>query len=145
MIEMGGGCVAADGSFYTEDDGNTISVGDNTTFAGKIHIACTEGTKCVIGRDCLFSSEIVIRTGDSHSVLDGDGARINPAEDVVIGDHVWISYRALVTKGAVIPNNCVIGTGAIVTRGTGKDGNVILAGIPAKAVKKEIDWCKERI
>lgn len=145
VIELGGGCVATDGSFYTEDDRNTISVGDNTTFAGKIHIACTEGTKCTIGRDCLFSSEIVIRTGDSHSIFDENGARINPAEDVVISDHIWIGYRALVTKGAVIPNNCVVGTGAVVTRTIGKNSNVILAGVPAKAIKEGIDWCEERI
>ena len=144
-IELGKGCTARDGSFYTQDDSNAILVGDNTVFAGKIHIACTEASKCVIGRDCLFSSEIVIRSGDSHSIFDENGVRINPAEDIIIGDHVWVGYRALVTKGAVIPNNCVVGTGSVVTRKTEKSSHVVLAGVPARHVKEHIDWCYERV
>lgn len=122
-----------------------ILVGNDTEFAGKIHIACTEASKCVIGRDCLFSSEIVIRSGDSHSIFDESGIRINPAKDVIIGDHVWIGYRVLVTKGAMIQNDCVVGTGSVVTRKTEKGSNVVLAGVPAKHVKEHIDWYYERV
>ena len=143
-IELGKDCVAKNASFYTEDDNNAIIIADNTHFAGKIHIAVTESTKCTIGNDCLFSSEIVIRTGDSHSILNETGARINPAKDVVIGNHVWVGYRALITKGSNIPENCVVGTGAIVTRPIVKSGAVI-AGVPAMIVKENINWCGERL
>ena len=143
-IEIGNNCVAKDASLYIEDDNNAIITGDNTHYAGKIHIAVTESTKCVIGSECLFSSEIVIRTGDSHSILDETGERINPAKNVVIGNHVWVGHRTLITKGVSIPENCVVGTGAVVTKPIDKGGTVI-AGVPAKIVTENINWCGERL
>ncbi len=143
-IELGKGCVAKNASFYTEDDNNAIIIADNTHFAGKIHIAVTESTKCTVGNDCLFSSEIVIRTGDSHSILNEAGERINQAKDVVIGNHVWVGYQVLITKGSRIPENCVVGTGAVVTKSIDKSGAVI-AGVPAKIIKESINWCGKRL
>ena len=143
-IEFGKECVAKSASFYTEDDNNAIIIADNTRFEGRIHIAVTESTKCMVGNDCLFSSEIVIRTGDSHSILNETGTRINPAKDVVIGNHVWVGHRALITKGVSIPENCVVGTGAVLTKPIDKSGTVI-AGVPAKIVKENINWCGKRL
>lgn len=85
-----------------------------------------------------------MRTGDSHSIVDMSGERINHAEDVVIGDHVWIGYRVLINKGAVIPENTIIGTGAVVTKSF-EEPNTVLAGVPAKVVKKDVNWRKERL
>ena len=68
--------------FCTEDDNNSITIGDRTHLCGKIHLAAIEGTTIEIGEDCLFSSEIVFRTGDSHSILDMSGSRINPSKNI---------------------------------------------------------------
>ena len=111
---------------------------------GKIHLACTEGKTIRIGNDCLLSSEIVFRTGDSHSIVDLNGHRINSADDIEIGNHVWIGHRALIQKGVNISNNTVIATGAIVTKSF-EETNIILAGVPAKIVKHSIDWRTERL
>lgn len=127
-----------------EDNKNTISIGAHTKFAGKIHLACTESTSISIGEDCLFSSEIVIRTGDSHSILDKSGERINPAVSVKIGDHVWVGHRAMITKGSVIGEDTVVGTGAIVTKKF-TQSNVVLAGVPAKVVSEGIYWNISRV
>ena len=143
-IEFGKSCIARNGSFYIENNGNAIITGDNTEYAGKIHVAVTESTKCVVGNNCLFSSEIVIRTGDSHSVLNESGERINPAKDVVIGNHVWIGHRVLITKGVSIPENSIVGTGAILTKAIDKCG-VVIAGVPAKIVKENINWNSKRL
>lgn len=143
IIDLGKNCIAINASFYTEDNNNTIISGDNTRYAGKIHIAVTESKTCIIGNDCLFSSEIVIRTGDSHSILNEAGIRINQAQDVVIGNHVWVGHRVLITKGVEIPENCVVGTGAIVTKKIDKSGAVI-AGVPARIVKENINWDGKR-
>ncbi len=143
-IEIGKNCRARNASFFIEDDNNAIIIADHVNFAGKIHIAVTESTKCSIGNNCLFSSEIVIRTGDSHSVLNEVGKRINYAKNVVIDNHVWVGDRVLITKGVRIPENCIIGTGAVVTKPIEKGGSVI-AGVPAKIVKENINWCSERL
>ena len=89
----------------TEDDNNRIVIGDKTSLCGQIHLAAIEGTNIVIGEDCLFSSGIVFRTGDSHSILDMDGNRTNPSQDINIGNHVWVGHRALINKGVSIGEN----------------------------------------
>ena len=88
---------------FIEDDGGCITIGDHTKFLGKTHLAVIEGTSITIGRDCLFSSDIQLRTGDSHSVLDMEGRRINASQDITVGDHVWVGTRAFLTKGAKVP------------------------------------------
>lgn len=97
-ILFGSDVHAKDMDVWIEDNKNELVVGPQTSFAGKIHLACTEGRKIEIGANCLFSSEIVIRTGDSHSILDFEGRRINQAKDVMIGDHVWMTHRVMVTR-----------------------------------------------
>lgn len=133
-----------DGELYIEDNGGRISIGEKTYMCGKIHLACIEGCSIDIGNDCLFSSDIVFRTGDSHSVLDMDGKRINPSKDIKIDDHVWFGHRAMVTKGVHIASNNIIGTGALVTKSI-ENSNCAIAGVPAKVIKKDVNWCSERI
>ncbi|MBR0425490.1 MAG: acyltransferase [Clostridia bacterium] len=143
-IELGefDSCISLD--LFTEDNGNRIQCGRHINFAGAIHIASIEGCTISIGDDCLFSSQVVIRNGDSHSVLDSDGNRINPSKDVVIGDHVWVGYRALLNKGVRIPPNSIVGTGAVVTKPF-TEPNVAIAGNPARIVKENVTWQNERI
>lgn len=143
-IEIGENCTGNNVSFHIEDSQNAITTGNYTSYAGKIHIACTESTRIEIGDNCLFSSDIIIRSGDSHSIIDMQGERINFAKNVIIGDHVWVGNRAIITKGAIISSGSVVGTGAIVTKAF-SDKNVVLAGVPAQVVKHNINWVHERI
>lgn len=144
IIEIGSGTSISHGDLHIEDEGNRICIGKNTSLMGKVHIACVEGKSVTIGDDCLLSSEIVFRTSDSHSLLDLEGNRINPAADIVLGNHIWIGYRALINKGVTIASNNMIGTGAIVTKSFEKS-NTVIAGVPARVVKEDTDWCVERI
>lgn len=143
-IEIGTDSSVIQGDLYIEDDGNKIEIGNNTRMCGKIHLACTESKNIKIGDSCLFSSEIVFRTGDSHSLVDMEGNRINPAADVEIGDHVWVGYRVLINKGVYIAPNNMIGTGAIVTKKF-EESNTVIAGVPAKVVKRNTNWVTQRI
>lgn len=129
---------------YIEDCNGQIIIGNNTLICGKTHLAVIEGTKITIGKDCLFSENIMFRTGDSHSVLDLNGNRINPSKDIVIGNHVWIGNGATVLKGAKLSDNSIVSTGAILTKEI-TQSNVTVAGVPAVIVKENINWCRERL
>lgn len=132
-------------NLYIEDDNGSIIIKKHVTTTGRTELAVIEGKNITIGDDCLFSSDISFRVGDSHSILDKDsGKRVNPSKDITIGEHVWIGHSVKVLKGAVVGNNSVIGTGSIVT---GKEfpPNSIISGIPAKVIKENIDWCPQRI
>lgn len=143
-IVIGDKVCGYDATFIIEDSNGSIEVGYKTLFAGKIEIASTEGAVISVGEECLFSSEVDIRNGDSHSILDENGERINKAEDVQIGNDVWVAHRAMILKGAVILNHSVVGAGAIVTSKFDRS-NVVLAGSPARIVKEKICWKHEKI
>lgn len=143
-IVIGDKVCGYDATFIIEDSNGTIEVGYKTLFTGKIEVACTEGAAISIGQECLFSSDVDIRNGDSHSILDENGERINKAEDIIIGDNVWIGHRAIVLKGAVIGCDSVIGAGAVVTRKF-TNPNMVIGGNPAKIIKEHIRWEHERL
>lgn len=135
---------AANAEIWIEDNENHVRIGTGTNLCGKIHMACIEGTEIDIGENCLCSSDIVIRTGDSHSILNIQGKRINPSESVKIGNHVWVGHRVAIQKGSNIADNCIIGTSAVVTKEFASE-NTIIAGVPAKVIKTDINWDAIRI
>ncbi len=143
-VRIGENVTCKIGDFSFEDDHGTIEIGDRTTISGHTHLACIEGRSIRIGKDCLFSSDIIFRVGDSHSILDMDGNRINPSQDITVGDHVWISYNTTLTKGAQVARDSIVGTGAIVTKKF-TTPNVIIAGVPADIIKKNINWDQNRL
>ena len=133
-----------DCSFAIEDDNNCVVIGEGSRLTGSVHFACIEGCRIKVGKDCLFSYEVTLRTGDGHSILDENSNRINLSSDISIGNHVWVGHRATIGKGVDIPDNCIIGNCAVVTKSVEKS-NCAVAGIPAKTVKEDINWKFERI
>jgi acetyltransferase-like isoleucine patch superfamily enzyme len=142
-IEVGKHCILANTQFWIEDDLGSISIGCNTTFE-EVHIAATEGNSISIGNDCMLSSNIQIRNGDSHTILDlNSQQRINKGKNITIGDHVWLGEGVKILKGAQIKSNSIIGTGSILSNLV-VENNCIYAGIPAKKIKENITWKRER-
>lgn len=134
-----------DTSLYIEDNGGGICIGKHVTISGKTDIAVIEGRKVVIGDECLFSANIQIRVGDSHSIMDAaTGKRINPSKDVVIGNHVWIGNTVNILKGSVIADNSIVGTCSVVT-GKLFPSNCIIGGSPAKVLKEGVNWDPHRL
>ena len=134
----------AGAELWVEDNQCTLIIGERTFVGHHSHLACTEdGSRLIIGDDGMISSYVQIRTGDSHSIVDLEGNRINPAESVEIGNHCWIGEGSKVMKGVRLEGDNVVSTGAIVTKSF--DKNVLLGGIPAKVIKDNVTWDKERI
>lgn len=92
-----------------------------------------------IGHDCMFSTNVYIRTSDSHPIFSYDtGQRINYDSSVIIGDHVWVGREVSIGKGVVIHDDVVIGQGALVT---GKcEKSACYAGVPAKKIREGTTW-----
>lgn len=144
-IEFGPNCrVTRGGVFWFEDENGLLQVGRGTTMV-EVHIAVTEpGSKVIVGEECMFANDIDIRTGDSHSIIDRKtGKRLNFAEDVMIGRRVWIAPHVVVLKGVQIGENSVVATGSIVTKSC--ESGVIVAGNPARVVRRGIAWKRERL
>lgn len=139
-----GDCVSCYGAeFHIEQDENMIALGNATTVHGRngypVHIAADEGTKILIGEDCMLSNGIQIRSTDSHSIIDTEGRRLNPAEDVVIGKHCWLCFGCAILKGVQIADNTVVAAGGICTKQF-EESHCVLGGNPAMVLKRNIDW-----
>ena len=130
--------------FWIEDNNSEICIGHHNTFTGKLQLAVIEGTKIIIGDNNLFSSEINIVTGDSHSILDLDGHRINPSKDIRIGNHNWIGNKVTIAKGVTILDDTIVGRHSLVLKPCDKC-SVAIAGVPAKVVKEGINWDIDRV
>ncbi len=104
------------------------------------------GKRNVINFGCLLDGrKFVIRIGDDVSI--GPEASIltlghdpqspdfeDRGGDVLIGDRVWIGYRALVLPGVTIGEGAVVGAGSVVTKDV--DPYSIVAGNPARKLGK---------
>ena len=75
---------------YVEDNNCTIEIGANTYIGHHSHFACTEdGSTLKVGSNCMISSYVQVRTGDSHSIIDMEGNSINTDADIYIDEHNW--------------------------------------------------------
>lgn len=120
----------------TLEGNSTLYIGRNSGIRGVTFVA--KDANITVGRNCMFSYDVIVRNNDSHKVLDQDGNVTNKAQDVVIGDHVWLCERSTILKGVTIGNDSVIAYGAIVTKDCPK--NSIMAGNPARVVMQDINW-----
>ncbi len=133
------------GSIWIEDYKCEAIIGEGTTFENS-HIAVTEpNSKIHIGKDCMFAYDIDLRTGDSHSIIDSiTNERINYAQDIIIGNHVWVASHVSILKGVHIACNSIVATRAVVTKSF-TDNNILIGGMPAKKLKENVNWDRQRI
>lgn len=141
VIEIGDDCRFF-GKIYVYGSGGTLSIGDQSTFA-RAYLKCMEGRKIHIGKDCMFSFNIEVRTTDGHSIVDPvNGKRLNPAEDIFIGDHVWVGMESIILKGSHISSNSIIGAASVVNNQFEHEQSII-AGTPAKQIKQGVTWHRD--
>lgn len=143
IIEIGKDASAINMTIVIEDSGNSVRVGDGTKICGSTQLAAMEGTCINIGTNCLFSSEVELRTGDSHAVRNSNDERINKSKDIVIGDHVWIGHKVIILKGVELKKDTIVGIGSVVTKRFEKDC-IAIAGNPAKVIKEKVSWSNMR-
>lgn len=137
------------GNFYLcINDFGYVSIGSGTTIQnGRLQTG--RNKRVEIGRDCMFSWDIVILPHDGHLIYDlKKQSFINNTigeieESIIIGDHCWIGGESI-----IMPNTC-IGTGSILgyrCLAKGKyPNNCIIVGQPGKIVKKDVAWMRRDV
>ena len=105
------------GVIWFEDHDCEIRISAGTTIEEANLAVAENGTKLTIGEDCMFSRGIHIATTDSHSIISLEsGLRTNLAQNIVIGNHVWLGYCVKVNKGVVIESDSVVASHSVVTK-----------------------------
>lgn len=117
-----------------------LIIGGNCKIGDYVHIVSNENV--IIGNDCLIASKVFI-TDTSHGEYVNDkrsspdikpDSRPLKTNKVFIGDRVWIGENVVILPGVEIGSGSIIGANAVVNKNVEK--NTIVAGIPAKTIKK---------
>lgn len=145
LVEIGARTRFSSGKIYLRHTaGQHIRIGVDTTVEGA-YLLIDEAASIDIGNDCMLSTDILIRTGDKHSIIDVEsGKRINPSRDVCIADRVWIGRDVQILKGTVLHQETVVGACSLVSKAF-DEGNCVVAGVPAKIVKRGVRWDRQLI
>ena len=140
-VEIGDGCTIDGVIRVVRGKGATIRIGEKTTI-NQAAISLHETASVTVGRDCMFSTEVRMDPSDMHPIFDrATGERLNPPQDIEIGDHVWLSTRVLVLKGARIGSGSIVGAGSIVAGVVPE--NTLVVGSPAKVVRENVVWTRD--
>lgn len=116
-----------------------VEIGDGVTCTAKCYITAAEMSIVRIGEDCMIATSNEFRADDGHPIFDIEtGKRVNLPTGITIGNHVWIGARATILGGSDIGDGSVVGYGSIV-KGIFPN-NCVIAGSPARMVKKNIAW-----
>lgn len=125
-------------TFVLHQNNCKIQIGKFSSAERALFAAVEHESKISIGEDCMISTDVEIRTSDSHKIYSLEGVRINPKKDVFIGNHVWIGAHANVLKGVTIQDGSIVGFGSILTKNV--PARCVVAGDPAVVVKKDVIW-----
>lgn len=140
LVEIEDDCQLAGLIHIVRGEGSIVRIGQTTTF-NAVGLTLHEAGEIMIGKDCLFSTDIHMDVSDMHPIYDGFTCeRINPAKSIHIGDHVWVGRRSVILKGARIGSGSVIGAGALVSGEI--PSHVVAAGSPATIMRRDIIWSR---
>ena len=109
-----------------------IEIGNNCRINGAyIH----SQKKIVIGNNCVIAAGVNIFDSNGHVVKSNDRTRGRDiAQELIIGNNVWIGVNAIILKGTVIGDNSVIAAGSVV-KGIFPNNSIIM-GNPSKLIKQ---------
>jgi maltose O-acetyltransferase len=83
-----------------------------------------------IGSGTIIAPAAMILTHDASFLVHTGKYRVRP---VLIGDDVFVGYRAIVMPGVTIGDGAVVGAGAVVTRDV--PAGTVVAGVPARVIE----------
>jgi acetyltransferase-like isoleucine patch superfamily enzyme len=116
----------------TDFAGIRIRIGNSNYFNRNIMIdACCS---VEIGDRNMFGPDVYI-TDSNHQLRGGFSPSELPMDrgTVVIGNRCWIGAKAVILKGVLLGDGCVVAAGAVVTRSVGP--GAVVAGVPARPLQ----------
>lgn len=107
-------------------DNTPIKIGARSNIQEQTVMHSDAGVPCTVGEGCTIGH---------HVMLHG----------CTIGDNSLVGMGATILNKAVIPENCIVGAGALVTEGKTFEPGSLIVGVPAKAVRKLDDKALEML
>ena len=121
-----------------------VRIGKNSDSNGVWIDLLEDNSAVIIGNNCMLSWNIHIFASDFHTIYDAKTKKLlNWGKEIIIGDNVWVAMDCTVLKNSFIAKNCVVGASAVVA-GKFTEENCVIAGNPAKVVKRGVAWDRRR-
>lgn len=134
---------------YVSPKESGICIGEGTSAECNFEVHANDGKRVIAGRDCMFSHNVSLWSGDGHPVFDTETGQIinsnydrkNNKNKIFIGDHVWVGYGAFLLNGANIGTGCIIGAESVVKHAY--DNNCAIGGNPSKQIRTNCTWHRD--
>ncbi len=122
------------GTVVVLNDNATLSIGDNTYFAGDSKIYAVNNIK--IGTNCAISWGLTLIDSDFHTIT--APIKSTKVQPISIGNNVWIGCNCTILKGVKIGDGAVIASNSVVTKNV--PPNTLVCGNPARPIKENVTW-----
>lgn len=120
---------------------NSVFVfGECSSVESLSYVTFNSNSKCIIGKNCMFSFDISIYNTDAHPIYDVNTNEIvNKVKEINIGNHCWIGAHTTILKNTQIADDCIVGWSSVVA-GKHLTPHCAIAGNPARKVREGITW-----
>lgn len=129
--------------------GSRLSVGEKALVSFGKNFSNTASAKIIstssisFGENVVVSWDCLIMDTDWHETINTVTKKVNEKEKpIIIGNNVWLCTRSLVLKGSVIPNGCIVGANAVVSKRFEQE-NVAIVGNPCVIAKENVTFYRK--
>jgi acetyltransferase-like isoleucine patch superfamily enzyme len=110
-----------------------VAIGAKSVLGQECTISCFQHV--AIGRECVLADRVMLIDFD-HGVTEVERPiRLQGIykRDVDVGNNCWIGYGACILRGSTIGDNCIVGTSTVVTKDV--PSNAVVGGVPARVLR----------
>ena len=135
-----GSCVFGCSDTIIVGKGAVLEIGNGSIFGAYNILFASE--RITIGSHFLSSWQCQLMDSDTHNLMDmNSGERYNSTFPIEIGCHCWMGNGVKVNKGVAVAGDTIMASNSLLNKDYRSEGsNVVLAGIPAKVVKRNVKW-----
>lgn len=136
-VIIGGKVAIGVGSQLDVGPDATLTIGRGTYLSPGVRIVVSKGL--TLGQDCAIGWNVQFLDDNFHGFGTAGSEWPPSAQEIVLGEHVWVGSHALIYRGVIIADGCIVAGGAVVTQSV-SDPNCLIAGNPAVVVRRGVSW-----
>lgn len=116
-------------------NGGSIAIGNNCIFKSNVELRSYKSGEIIIGNNCYFNNNVVVLGYKSIAI--GNDVFVGPNVVIVDHDHDFANRSAFVFQRIKIGNNVWIGANSVVLKGVSIGDNAIIAA--GSIITKDIE------